>query len=229
MAAGAGGSVREFGDGVLGRVTARIYWYLVVGVLVALGNVPTLVLLALLDRSTGNALLVPLCLVPAAPFLSAGVFALHARAGADEPAPGRAFARGLRLGWLDVLRLWVPATAALGVVATCVVHRETAGISVAYVVVLGVVGLAVLLWALQALLLASLFSFRARDVARLSVYYLGRRPLVTVGLLALVVVAGGVVWLAGEVVLAVVAAAWLAFLLRTGQPVLDDVRHRFVA
>ena len=167
--------------------------------------------------------------MPAAPFLAAGLFALHARAGADEPVPGRTFVRGLRLGWLDALRLWVPATAVLGVVLTTLVHREAAGVSVGYAVVLGVVGVGVLLWALQALLLASLFSFRARDVARLSVYYLGRRPRVAVGLLALVVVAGGVVWLAGEVVLAVVAVAWLAFLLRTGAPVLDDVRERFVA
>ncbi len=128
-----------------------------------------------------------------------------------------------------MLRLWVPATVVLGVVLTSVVHRQAAGISVAYAVVLGVVGLVVLLWAVQTLVLASLFSFRARDVARLSVYYLGRRPGVTVGLLALVVVAGGVVWLAGELVLALVAAAWLAFLLRVEQPVLDDVRARFVA
>ena len=220
---------REFGDGVLARITARIYWYVVVGALVALGCVPSLVLLALLDRSTGNALLVPLCLVPAAPFLSAGLFALHARAGADEPVPGRTFLRGLRLNWLDVLRLWLPATVVLGVVLTSVVHRQVAGIGVAYAVVLGVVGLVVLLWAVHALLLASLFSFRARDVARLSVYYLGRRPGVTVGLIALVVVAGGVVWLAGELVLALVAVAWLAFLLRVAQPVLDDVRARFVA
>ncbi|MCK9792869.1 glycosyltransferase [Isoptericola sp. 4D.3] len=229
MAAGASGAPREFGDGILGRVTARIYWYLVVGVLAALGCVPTLVLLALLDRSTGNALLVPLCLLPAVPFLAAAVFALHERATVDEPAPGRTFARGLRLSWFDALKLWVPAAVVLGVVATSVLHRQAAGISLAYAVVLGVVGLLVLLWALQALLLASLFSFRARDVARLSVYYLGRRPLVTVGLLALVVVAGGVVWLAGEAVLAVVVVAWLAFLLRTGQPVLEDVRSRFVA
>ncbi|MFE5293119.1 glycosyltransferase [Isoptericola sp. NPDC056618] len=227
--AAAAGTPREFGDGVLGRITARVYWYVVVGALVALGCVPTLVLLALLDRSTGNALLVPLCLVPAAPFLAAGLFALHARAGADEPVPGRTFVRGLRLSWLDALRLWVPATAVLGVVLTSVVHRETAGISVPYAVVLGLVGLGVLLWAVQALVLASLFSFRARDVARLSVYYLGRRPLVAVGLLALVVVAGGVVWVVGEPVLALVAAAWLAFLLRVAQPVLDDVRARFVA
>jgi len=223
------GAPRDFGDGVLGRITARVYWYVVVGVLVALGCVPTLLLLALLDRSSGNALLVPLCLVPAAPFLSAGIFALHARAGAEEPVPAGTFARGLRMNWLDALRLWVPATAALGVVLTSVVHRDVAGISAVYAVVLGLVGLAVLLWAVQALVLASLFSFRARDVARLSVYYLGRRPGVAVGLLALVVVAGGVVWLAGELVLALVAAAWLAFLLRVAQPVLDDVRARFVA
>ncbi|MFD6178011.1 MULTISPECIES: glycosyltransferase [unclassified Isoptericola] len=229
MMAAAGRQAREFGDGILARVTARVYRYVVVGVLTTLGSVPTLLLLALLDRSTGNALIVPLCLAPTIPFWSAALFALHEQAGADEPAPARSFARGLRLSWLDVLRLWVPALAVLGVVATSVVHRDAAGISVAYAVVLAVLGVAILLWALEALLLTSLFSFRARDVARLSAYYLGRRPLVTVGLLALVVVAAGVVWLAGETVLVLVAVPWLAFVLRTGEPVLDDVRARFVA
>jgi len=219
----------EFGEGVLGRITARVYWYLVVGVLTALGCAPALVLLALLDRSTGNALLVPLCLLPAAPFLAAAVFALRARADAEDLAPTTAFGRGLRTGWLDVLRLWAPATVVLGVLLTSVVHREAAGISTVYAVVLGLLGVVVLLWAVQALVLAALFSFRTRDVARLSLYYLGSRPRVTVGLLALVVVAGGVVWLAGELVLALVAVIWAAFLLRTAQPVLDDVRARFVA
>ncbi|WP_402462512.1 glycosyltransferase [Isoptericola aurantiacus] len=218
-----------FGEGVLSRVAERVYWYAATGVLTTLGTAPTLVLLMLLDRSSGNALLVPLCLVPAVPCWSAGLFALHARAAADGPAPARAFVRGLRLGTRDVLALWVPALAVLGVVATSMAHPEAAGIGGAYAVVLGAVGLGVALWALEALVLATLLSLRTRDVARLALYYLARRPGVTVGVLALLVVAAGTVWFAGEAVLAVLAVVWLGFLRRTTRPVVADAVRRFTA
>jgi hypothetical protein len=219
---------REPGDGVLSRIAVRVYWVAVVGLLLALGAVPSLALLLALDRSSGNAILVPLCLLPLAPFLAAGLFALDAREGADEPRPAAAFWRGLRLGTLDVLRLWAPALAVLGIIATSVVHRDAAGIGPAYVVVLLVVGMGVVLWALLVLLLVARFSFRARDVARLALYYLGRRPGVTVGLVALVVASGGVVWFAGEVVAAALLVAWVWFLGQIGRPVVVDAT-RFTA
>jgi hypothetical protein len=142
--------------------------------------------------------------------------------------PAHDFAAGLRLNTLDALRLGVPALVVVGIVATTVVHRDAAGISGAYALVLVSIALVVVLWTLEALLLASLFAFRARDVARLALHHLASRPRVTVGLLALVVVAAGVVWFAGEAVLALVLVVWAAFLLRTGRPVIDDVRDRFV-
>ncbi|ANC31387.1 hypothetical protein [Isoptericola dokdonensis] len=227
MAAQAG--ARDPGEGILSRVAGRVYWYATVGLLVALGCVPSLVALLMLDGSPGNVLVLPLCLAPAVPFVSAGLFTLHVRARAEEPAPARTFARGLRLNTSDVLLLVVPALVVLGIVATSVVHREAAGIGTVYVVVLLVVALLVVLWALQALVLASVFRFRVRDVARLALHYLTRRPGATVGLLALVVVAGGVVAVAGEVGLVVVGVAWLWFLLRVDAPVLADVTDRFVA
>jgi hypothetical protein len=220
---------REHGEGILSRVATRVYWFAVVGLLLALGALPSLALLLALDRSAGNALLVPLCLLPLAPFLAAGLFALDARESADEPRPAAAFWRGLRLDWLDVLRLWAPALAVLGIIATTVVHREAAGIGAAYVVVLLVVGTGVALWALTTLLLVSRFSFRARDVARLALYYLARRPAVTVGLVALLVASGGVVWFAGELAAALLLVAWVWFLRQIGRPVVEDAEDRFTA
>jgi hypothetical protein len=222
-------AAREPGDGILSRIAGRVYWYATVGLLVALGCVPSLALLLALDRSPGNVLIVPLCLAPALPFLSAGLFTIRARAGADEPAPARTFLRGLRLNTRDVLLLTVPALVVLGIVATSVVHREAAGIGTVYVVVLLLVALLLVLWSLQALVIASVFRFRVRDVARLALHYLTRRPGATVGLLALVVVAGGLVAVAGEVGLVVVGVVWLWFLLRVDAPVLADVTDRFVA
>ncbi|GAA1976388.1 hypothetical protein GCM10009718_10760 [Isoptericola halotolerans] len=222
-------SSRDFGDGTLSRVTRAVYWYLVVGVLTALGCAPTLVLTALLDRSSGNVLLVPLCLVPAVPVWSAALFAIGRRHEADEAGPARTFARGLRLTARDVLVLAAPALALLGVIATSVVHHEAAGVSVGYAAVLVVVGVGVVLWLLQVLLLCSAFTFRTRDAARLALELMGRHLLPTAGLLALLVVAGAVVFWFGEAVLTLFVVVWLWFLLRTAQPVLEDVRRRFVA
>ena len=220
------GAARELGDGVLGRAAAFVYWHLVVGVLLCLATLPSVVLLMLLGRSAGNALLVPLCLVPAGPALAAGLFALRDRTRAEGLAPARAFLRGYRLDWADALRVWTPACVALGVVAGGIANVGPAGLPGAYAAVLLVVGVLVLLWALNALTLAAFFGFRTRDTARLAAYYLAR-PRVTAGLLALVVVAVGVVWLASEAVLWLFAVVLMASWRTTAQPMVDDVTARF--
>lgn len=220
------GAQRELGDGVLGRAAAFVYWHLVVGVLLCVTTLPSVALLMLLGRSAGNALLVPLCLVPAGPALAAALFALRDRTRAEGLAPARAFLRGYRLDWADALRVWTPACVALGVVAGGIANVGPAGLPGAYAAVLLVLGVLVVLWALDALTLAAFFGFRARDVARLAAHYLAR-PRVTVGLLALLVVAVGVVWLTSEAVLWLFAVVLVAFWRTTAQPMVDDVTARF--
>lgn len=99
---------------MLGRVTGVTYWYLVVSLMLILTALPGLVPLALLDRSASNAPLAALCLLPIGPSLSAALFALHARASADELVPARSFWRGYRLKAVDVLRVWTPVARARG-------------------------------------------------------------------------------------------------------------------
>lgn len=219
----------ELGEGPLGRLTGGIYWFLVVGILLGVTALPSLVLLVLLDRSTGNALLAPLCLVPAGPALSAALYALRDRSRAEGLTPWPSFWKGYRLNALDVLRLWAPTMLVLGVIVYSILNIGDAGVPPAFAAVLLVIGVGVLVWSLQALTIASLFSFRARDVARLGAYYMVRMPLVTLGVLSLLVVAAAVVWLMSEVVLVLVAVIWIWFLLNNAGPMLRDVEQRFVA
>ena len=217
----AGGAAR------LARVTTGAYWYVVVGVLLCAASLPSVALLLLLDRVAANAPLVPLCLVPYGPALSAALYALRERTRAEAPAPARAFGRGYASGFADVLRLWVPATAGLAVVAAGAVNLAAAGLPGSYAVVLVVVASLVVLWLLDATALATFFSFRSRDVARLAAHYLVAAPRVTVGLVALVVVAAGVVWLTSEAVLWLFAVVGAASWLRVARPLVDDVAARF--
>jgi len=222
----------DLGHGALGRLTAVVYWFAVVTVLLALACVPTIVLLLLLDRAWSNVLLGAVFAIPVGPALSAALYTMRdrERLGRDadaELAPARSFVRGYRLGAADVLRVWAPALVVLGIIGQVLANADAAGVSGAYAVVLAVIALGVLTWALHAVAIATFFSFRTRDVARLAAHYLIRFPVVSFGVVSLVVVAGALVWLGTEVLLALVGGVWAWFWYRGDQRLLDDVRDRF--
>jgi hypothetical protein len=77
--------------------------------------------------------------------------------------------------------------------------------------------------------ITSLFAFRARDVARLAAHFLGRTPGVTVANACLIVVAGGVVVVSSEAVLALLGSVFALALLRGAGPMVEAVRREFTA
>lgn len=216
-------------EGALGRITGVIYWYLVVTVLLALTASPGLVALMFLDRSPGNAALAVLCLVPLGPALSAALFALRDRDRAEDLSPARSFWRGYRNNVVDVLRLWAPAALVLAIIAVVLANLDAAGVPAGYGAVLVVIGVLVVVWSLHALVIASLFSFRARDTARLAAHYLGRLPLVTLRVASLLVLAAAIVLLTFDVVLAMLGGVWAGLLLSNARRLVRDVENQFVA
>ena len=216
-------------DSPVGHVTGVVYWYAALTILLALAAAPALVALMLLERTTSNAPLAVLCLLPVGPALSAALFALQNRKRTDGLTPARSFVRGYRLNAVDVLRLWAPALVGLAVIALTVVNIDQAAVPDGYAGVLLVIGLLVVLWAVNVLVIASLFAFRSRDVARLAAYYLGRLPLVTLGMASLLVLAAGVVYVTFDAVLVLLGAVWASLVLRNARPLVRDVRTRFTS
>lgn len=204
---------------------------LVVGVLQALAVSPTVVALGLLALSTGprgaTAALAVLSTVLVGPALAAGLFALGDRPVELGLPPAAAFLRGYRLNLLDAAKLWVPALLLLAVLAFMVV--DVAGNAPPWVlgIGIGVAGL-VLLWLVQATVIAAFFTFPTADTARLGVFFLARLPRVTLLVVALLVLAALVAWLTAPAVLALLGVLWTALLLRVERPVLAEVRQRFV-
>lgn len=217
----------DFGQGVLGKLTAWVYWIVVVTVLLALTASPTVVLGALLGSSASNVPLVVLSGIPLGPALSAALYATRDRERAEGLTPARSFWKGYRQNWADALRLWAPALVVLAIVASVLVNADAAGVSGAHASVLLVVAAVVVTWALQALAIVSFFGFRTRDAARLGLFYLGRFPLVTLGVLSLVVVAGAIVWFWTVLGLAAAGGLWVWFWSANVRRMVEDVRERF--
>lgn len=222
-------SARDPGDGVLGRGAGTIYWFLVVGLLLAVATLPGTLPLLLLDRSTSNLPLVALCLVPVGPAVSAGLFTFRDRYRAESLTPMRSFLRGYRLNAADVLKLWIPVLAIETIIAISLANLDHANVPGAYGVVLVVLAVMAAVWAGLALVISSFFSLRTRDVARLGVYYLAKTPLVALGVLATLVVAAGIVYFTFDAVLVLFGSVLVWMLMRSSDAMVSHVEENFIA
>ncbi|HWS35805.1 MAG TPA: hypothetical protein VN408_24065, partial [Actinoplanes sp.] len=160
-------SATAFGASLLSQVSAFVYHLLVVELLLLVTAGPGLAVTWLLEPSVSNLPLAVLCALPAGPAVAAALYALHhRRLDLTELRPAALFRRGYRLNWRQALQIW-------GVWLT-VVAFNLVSLSVAGAVVLA----GVTLWMLNGLVIAALFRFRTRDVARLAAYLLFRSPAV---------------------------------------------------
>lgn len=220
----------QFGAGPLSRIAALVYTLLVVEGLLLVATLPGLVPLVLLDRDASNVPLAAACALPLGPALSAAVYALHRRSrDITDLRPAAAFWRGYRMNVLDVLRMWVPWLLLLTVIGVSLANFSAARVPGWWAALLVVIAAAATLWVANALVIASLFAFRARDVARLAAYFLGHRPGVTLGNAGLVILAGGVTYLTSEAVVALLGSVLAMLLLQTCRPMIVEVTEEFVA
>lgn len=219
-----------FGIGPLSRAAALIHTLVTVGALLLLAAAPGLAGLLLLGPDPANLPLAALCLLPLGPAASAAVYALHHRdRDLTDLHPARAYRRGWRLNALPALRLWTPLLAWLTVIAFTLTHFSATGLPGWWAVLLGAVGLGSLLWGAHALVLTSLFSFRTRDTARLSAYFLFRQPRATLAAASLLVLTAAGTALLTEALPALLAAPLLLSLLHGSRAVIAETERDFTA
>ncbi|MEU6414393.1 hypothetical protein [Microbispora sp. NPDC046933] len=221
-------TMRRFGQGPLSRASALVYTLLVVELLFLATTVPGLIGLVLLDRDAANVPLAAACALPAGPALSAALYAVHhRRLDLTDLHPAAAFSRGYRMNVRGVVKLWVPWLAWLTVVGSTLANFGAAGVPGWWAILLVLLVVAAALWGANALVITSLFAFRARDVARLAVYFLFSSPRVALGDACLLVVAAGVTLVASEAATALLASVFAAALLLNSRPLIAEVTARF--
>lgn len=222
------GPSRLFGEGPLSRVTSYVYTLLVIEGLLLLASLPGLIPLVLLDRTGSNIPLAAACAIPLGPALAAALFALRTRSSdLTDLRPARAFWRGYRLNVKGALLVWVPGLVWLSVIALGLTTRSAAGLSLVWTVLLGLVGLLATLLLVNSMMITSLFAFRARDIARLGLYFLGRTPLVALGNAGVLIVAVAIIAVSSEAVLALFGSVLAMVLLRICLPMIEIITKEF--
>ncbi|MFI9565036.1 hypothetical protein [Streptomyces rishiriensis] len=219
-----------FGTGPLSRAAALLHTLLTVEALFLATAAPGLAGLLALGPDPANLPLAAVCVLPLGPAVSAALYALHHRSrDLTDLHPARAFRRGLRLNAWPALRLWAPLSAWLTVIVFTLTHFAATGLPVWWAMLLVVIGVACLLWGAHALVITSLFTFRARDTARLAAYFLLRRRRVTLAAASLLGLAAGLTVVLTEALTVLLAAPLLLSLLQSSRPVIVETQEDFTA
>lgn len=216
------------GVGLLSRGSSVVYWFLVIEGMLILTTLPGIVVLPLLDRDASNIPLAALALVPVGPAVAGAVFAWRRFLDDRDLSPAAHFWRGYRLNLADALRVWVPTLAVLTVLGINLAHMGTVGVPGVIGPISVVIAVVVVVLATHALVIVSLFSFRLRDAIRLAGFCIATRPLVSLGVVSLVILAAGVVLYGSDVVFVLLASVFTFLLVRNERKVIADVQGRFV-
>lgn len=212
------------------RAANHVQRFLVVSAWFLLVTLPLWWGLVALAPVVANALVFALIALPVGPAFVGALYAIERSSGPDEDrTPTQLYLDGVRQGWRQALVFWVPflAVATAGVVTTMSGAGDT-GVGAAWQVAFALVLVVAVPWLLICLTVVANFTFRSRDVARLSMFYTLTKPLVSLGLLALVVGLGLLVAQTFDWVVAPLGGviAWAVVTLT--RPAVDHLTDHFV-
>lgn len=219
----------QFGDGVLFRFTNNVYWVLATEFYFVVAILPLVVALVFLDRDASNAILYAIGGTFLGPALAATLHCLRKIMRDKDLDPTRDFLRGYRLNIADTLRYWVPAVAMLTILLLNLGSLDARGSAVDATlrIVTPVVVLLGVLLLMNMMVISTAFNFRLRDLARLSVFYLGRSLRITLGNLAILFIAAALLVLTSDWVLLLCGSLFVYLFALNTTDVVTQVGERF--
>ncbi|REJ06754.1 hypothetical protein DY023_05215 [Microbacterium bovistercoris] len=223
------GATDEVGRGPLSRITLAIHRMLVLEGLLVVTTLPTALIVMLLGHDPSNVPLFVLAMLPIAPALVAGLAAMEAWRRVADLSPGRAFLFAYRRDLAATLKWAAPSTAVLALLAFNLVHLDAVAGATAIRPPLLLLAAVLVVWQGHMIVLTAGFRLRTRDAARIALAQLLPQWRCSLGILALLIVAGTVVLALSELFLLLFAWVFAGLLALLARPVVADVTARFTA
>jgi uncharacterized membrane protein YesL len=223
----------EYGSGPLFRAATAVYGVMVGDALLVLSNILLVlapVLISLANAAGGLVLLLSFVLV--GPSLAAVMYAYNRLLAGEETGVFRDFVRGYRSNFRQALAVWVPYVVVLAVIVfnlNLLPGTFDAGNpaqSAARVGLLGL-GLVVATAGVTAMLLLSRFTFRVRDLYRLSLYSLGAQKRVSLGNAGILFVTAFLLTVTTAALIIVISGAVVYLMCLSSRPLLKFIEQKF--
>ncbi|MFF1882954.1 DUF624 domain-containing protein [Pseudarthrobacter sp. NPDC058196] len=218
----------EYGAGPLFRAAGTVAGVMTGSALLVLANV--LLPVALVAAPFAGVWLVLPALVPAGPALVACMYAFNRVLAGHEGQVYQDFIRGYRTNAGQALQVWLPYLLVLAVIAVNLAGLPSLGPAApALRPALVVLALLMATAALNALLLLSRFSFRTRDLYRLSLYSFSARKRVSLGNAGILFVTATLLLMTTTYLLPLLAGTVVFLACLNSRPLLALVEEKFTA
>jgi len=182
----------DFSESPFGKATHWLSWVFITTVLLIIAAIPTFLLFIFLHTETPvalqNSLVLILSLALLGPALSAGLYSARANTVDENPSAFKAFWRGYRMNFFDVMRLWFPVCCILGLLTFAIGVANVTGLHIGSLGLWALI-LVTLIFGLLALILSTFISMSPGGIARLALLYIGRTWKGTFGIISLLIIA----------------------------------------
>lgn len=226
----------EYGSGPLFRAAGAVYGVMTADVLLVLANILLVLSPLLVALFAGSAQLaaglVLVAFVPVGPSLVAAAYAFNRLLAGEDTGVFRDFVRGYRANFRQALAVWLPYLAVLAAVVVNLLllpgtfDAGNPAPSAARVGLLGL-GLLVATAGVTAMLLLSRFTFRTRDLYRLSLYCLGAQKRVSLGNAGILFITGFLLLATTASLLTVIAGLVMYLICLNSRPMLKFIEAKF--
>jgi len=223
----------EYGSGPLFRAATAVYGLMVGDALLVLSNILLVLapaLVGLLDTAGGLVVLLSVVLV--GPSVAAAMYAFNRLLAGEETGVFRDFVRGYRANFRQALAVWAPFMVVLAVIAfnlNLLPGTFDAGNPAQSAARVGLLGLGLLVATagVTAMLLLSRFTFRVRDLYRLSLYSLGAQKRVSLGNAGILFVTAFLLTVTTAALMIVIAGAVVYVMCLNSRPLLKLIEQKF--
>ncbi|QDP41420.1 YesL family protein [Radiobacillus deserti] len=221
---------KEFGQGVLTVLTNYIYWLALVNVYFIACNLLFLFFFLTLIPSFSNILVYCLALIPTGPAIAALFYTLTKLIREKEISPTKDFFYGYKINFFDSLKNWVPMLVILTII-TMDIHYLNADPTTRNQIISGILLVLFVLFGTLSIYVISIsanFSFRVRDIYRLSLYYSFTRMKNTTGNVGIVIITLFLMFIVSDFLLLFIASLVAYAIALNNQAILEDVKQNFV-
>ncbi|PRZ17737.1 hypothetical protein [Nesterenkonia sandarakina] len=209
-------------NGPLSRVTNFVYRLLIIELGFVLATAPGLIGIFLLEPDPSNIPLYAVCALLFGPAITAGIYAWRTD---HDVVPWLRFWKGYIDGAAQSLLIWVPAVALLALAAFNAAYAQ---VGIGFIVAGIVIGVAAVIAAVTALVVIANFSFRSRDLFKVSLYGAASAPLAALGIISMIVLTGGLIVVVSDWLPVFLASFLLLLLARTVTPMLAQIQSDLV-
>ncbi|MGR0158624.1 YesL family protein [Paenarthrobacter nitroguajacolicus] len=223
------GRKAEYGSGPLFKAAGIVYGVMIGDALLVLANV-LVVLLPLLLGLVGPAALLGFVLL--GPSVVASCYAFNRLLAGEDSGVFHDFVKSYRSNFGRAVVVWLPYLLLLGVIAFNLAVLPGGAANPGQIAArIGLLGLAIMVCtaALNAMLLLSRFTFRTRDLYRLSLYSLGAQRRVSFGNAGILFVTFFVLLMTTVWLILFVAGLVVYLLCLNSRPLLEVIEDRFTA